>query len=121
MERDLESHRGLVLEEDEVPLGFASWHGTEDGAANLSWMGVERGRHRSGLGTALLEAVVKDVRSAGHRALEVSTVADSCDYEPYERTRCFYRARGFRDHRVDRGFYGPPEDRYDRLVLRRAL
>ncbi len=119
MERDLSRDRGLVLEEEGRLLGFALWRPVGEGTVDLAWMGVDPARHRRGLGTLLLVAVLEDVRRAGHGAVEVSTVADSCDYEPYERTRRFYRARGFSDHRVDPGFYGPPKDRYDRLVLRR--
>lgn len=121
MERDLARHRGFLAEEGGRLAGFATWCPAVGDAAAISWMGVSPDRHRRGIGTALLEAVAGDARRAGFAALEVATVADSCAYEPYERTRRFYRARGFADHRVDREFYGTPGDRYDRLVLRRGL
>ncbi len=120
IERDVVRHRGFVAEEESL-LGFVLWQPLEDGVADLSWMAVAESRHRRGLGTALLDAVVEAARREGHAFLEVSTLADSCPYEPYARTRAFYRARGFRDHRVDAGYYGSGAHRDDALVLRRAL
>lgn len=118
MERDLATHRGVVAEGRGGLAGFATWRPADDTTADLSWMGVSSALHRKGLGTALLDAVVAVLRAEGVDALEVSTVADSVDYPPYEGTRAFYRARGFRDLRVDHDFYGEGADRYDRLVLR---
>ena len=80
-------------------------------------MGVKEREQRSGIGTALLSAVVRAARDAGFRVLEVGTVADSVDYPPYAETRRFYRARGFVDRRVDPKHYGEGEDRYNRLIL----
>lgn len=121
MERDLAIHEGLVAEAEGRLEGFATWRPCGEGTADLSWMGVSRELHRGGVGTALLDAVLAELERQGVLALEVSTVADSCDYEPYVRTRGFYRARGFRDLRVDAGHYGSGDDRYDRLVLRREV
>jgi ribosomal protein S18 acetylase RimI-like enzyme len=53
--------------------------------------------------------------------LEVDTVADNVEYEPYAETRRFYRAMGFQDVRVDEKFWGEGNDRYDRLVMRKDL
>jgi GNAT superfamily N-acetyltransferase len=121
MEKDVPVHHGFVAEEGPDILGFATWKPVGDGTAELTWMGVVRERHRDGIGTALLDAVVEAAAGAGHGALDVSTVADSVDYPPYDPTRAFYRARGFADHRVDREFFGDEGDRYDRLLLRRPL
>jgi ribosomal protein S18 acetylase RimI-like enzyme len=121
MERDLATHEGLVAEAEGRLAGFALWRPCGDRAVDLSWMGVAADLHRRGVGTAILDAVLASQLRAGIRTLEVSTVADSCDYGPYEGTRRFYRARGFRDLRVDPGHYGTGDDRYDRLVLRREV
>ncbi len=84
-------------------------------------MGVAKDLQHRGIGTAFLAAFVADLWSLGYRSLEVSTVADNVDYEPFARTRRFYRARGFVDARVDPLYWGSGGDRYDRLVLRRDL
>ncbi|MGQ0798461.1 MAG: GNAT family N-acetyltransferase, partial [Methanobacteriota archaeon] len=106
MARDLGSHEGLVAVRGDVVIGFITWNRVDAGIADLSWMGVAESDRRSGIGTALLEAVVADLRRFGVRRLEVSTVADSVDYEPYVATRRFYRAVGFVDDRVDPLYFG---------------
>ena len=117
MERDLESHAGFVgITRDRV-IGFITWRPIDRSTADLSWFGVAREYHRMGLGRALLRMLVNRLRTEGVRRVEVSTVADSTDYEPYARTRAFYRANGFTDFRVDPGFYSDGTDRYDRLVM----
>ena len=84
----------------------------------VAWMGVDEARRGHGVGTALLDRAVADATAGGMRELEVSTVAASAGYAPYEATRAFYHARGFVDRRVDRDYYWPGGDR---LVLRRSL
>lgn len=121
MERDLASHSGFVATDRGRILGFITWRPIESEGADLSWLGVGREFHRTGVGRALLRVLVNRLRDDGVRRLEVSTVADSLDYEPYSRTRAFYRANGFKDFRVDRGFYGEGDDRYDRLVMQLDL
>ena len=118
---DLPSHRGFVAVHEHEVLGFVTWTAIDPAVANLSWMGVAEDAHGRGIGRSLLEALIVELRAAGYRVLEVSTVADSLDYEPYARTRAFYRAMGFLDHRVDRMYYGEGTHRYDRLVMRLDL
>ena len=115
--RDLTLHAGFVATRGDRIIAFATWSPVDGEIAGLSWMGVEEREQRSGIGTALLSAVVRAARDAGFRVLEVGTVADSVDYPPYAETRRFYRARGFVDRRVDPKHYGEGEDRYDRLIL----
>ena len=119
--RDLAGHRGSVAVLRGTIVGFATWNPIDQDVANLSWMGVAESDHHRGIGTALLAAIVDDVRRGGFQHLEVSTVADSVDHVPYAETRRFYRSRGFRDFRVDVNRFGPPGDRYDRLLLRLDL
>jgi len=121
MARDLEAHGGFVAVRGGRVLGFLLWAPGGHEVARLTWMGVDPGHRRRGIGRALLEVLVAHLRRAGYRVLEVDTVADTVPYEPYAETRRFYRAMGFVDHRVDRGYYGEGDDRYDRLVMRKPL
>jgi ribosomal protein S18 acetylase RimI-like enzyme len=84
----------------------------------VAWMGVGETWQGRGVGTALLDRAASAATLDGMRALEVSTVAASANYAPYEATRAFYHARGFIDQRVDRDYYWPGGDR---LVLRRPI
>ena len=118
---DVKTHHGFVAVSGGRVVGFVTWAGTAPGIANLSWMAVRESVQHTGIGTRLLAALETELRARGCRFLEVSTVADSVEYEPYAETRHFYRSRGFVDHRVDAKFFGEGEDRYDRLLLRKAL
>jgi GNAT superfamily N-acetyltransferase len=121
MEVDLAIHGGYVALRGVALVGFVTWSALDAEIANLSWMGVAEEEHRRGIGIALLAALVEDLRRRGFRTLEVSTVADTVDYEPYAATRRFYRARGFADFAVDPNHYGRGDDRSDRLRLRLDL
>lgn len=121
MSRDLTSHGGFVAVRGERLLGFITWAPLGGELANLSWMGVAENLRRSGIGRALLAALVSHLRSCGYRTLEVSTVADSMDYAPYADTRAFYRAMGFVDHRIDKDYFRSADGPYDRLLLRLDL
>jgi ribosomal protein S18 acetylase RimI-like enzyme len=115
--RDLQTQNGLVALEDENIAGFVTYAITVDEtAAELTWIAVHPNLHRKGIGRSLVEALEEVLVRLGASALEVSTVADSVEYEPYARTRSFYHALGFSDIRVDRGWY-PSGD--DRLLLRK--
>ncbi len=121
MDRDLVSHRGYVAVRGDRLLGFATWTKADAETADLSWMGVSEDEQHRGIGTALLRLLALDLRGYGFGYLTVSTVADTVEYAPYAETRRFYRARGFRDFRLDAGGWSEGEERYDRLVLRLDL
>ncbi len=81
-------------------------------------MGRKRTGHRCGIGARLLAYAENRLRDAGATIVQVETLGDSVDYEPYERTRAFYRAPGFRDFkRVMTDNPGMPES----LTLQRSL
>jgi ribosomal protein S18 acetylase RimI-like enzyme len=114
----VETERGYVARQDERCVGFATYLAREGGIAELTWIGVDPSRHRTGIGRTLLEAIERDLTVEGYECLEVSAVANAEDYEPYTRTRSFYRAIGFHDVSIEqKGF--PSGD--DRLLMRKQL
>lgn len=118
---ELASPKGFVALRAGRLAGFVLWKPMDADVAELTWIGVSEELQHRGIGTALLAALQTELRAAGYRTLEVSTVADNLDYEPYARTRRFYRARGFVDHRTDSLYWGSGDERYDRLVMRLPL
>jgi ribosomal protein S18 acetylase RimI-like enzyme len=118
MAHDFNLQEGFVATAGERIVGFITYESLTPELAELSWMGVRPEYQGRGVGKRLLQLAEERLIAQGIRVLEVSTVADSVAYEPYARTRAFYRANGFRDYRVDRGYF-PNGD--DRLLLRKQV
>jgi ribosomal protein S18 acetylase RimI-like enzyme len=99
---DLVTHNGLVvLNSLQETTGFIIYR-IENQAATLLWMGVHPDYHRQKIGKNLLDTFKSQLTCQGVRRIFVSTLGDKVDYEPYERTRNFYRKNGFRDYqRID--------------------
>lgn len=115
--RDIRFQSCLIAEVDGRPIGFLSFF-ARDGIGWIGWMGVLPGYQRNGIGSALLRAVADRMRGAGIEELRVSTLGDSVDYEPYERTRAFYKRAGFVEHqRILREDPNCPEQ----LILRMTI
>jgi ribosomal protein S18 acetylase RimI-like enzyme len=108
---------GAVVEADGDVAGWVTWC-SRDGIGEIAWIAVRSEYHRKGIGTRLVEFAEDRLLSDGLTEVQVETLGDSVDYEPYERTRAFYRARGFLDFkRVMTDNPGMPES----LTLRKAL
>ncbi|MFI4974627.1 MAG: GNAT family N-acetyltransferase [Caulobacterales bacterium] len=66
-----------------------------ESAVEIYLLAVRPDRHRSGLGRALIDRAEAFAAESDARFLTVKTLGPSDPYEPYERTRAFYRAMGF--------------------------
>jgi len=60
-------------------------------------MGVLPEHHRQGAGRALVAKAEDALKRQGCRYLIVKTLSETADYEPYERTRKFYKSAGFEE------------------------
>lgn len=118
MAQDFKLHEGLVAADGDKIVGFITYETLAVDLAELSWMGVHPEYQHQGVGKRLLQLLEERLIAQGIRILQVATVADSVAYEPYARTRAFYRANGFQDHRVDPGYFSTGDDR---LLLRKYL
>ncbi len=76
-------------------VGFAAVARHFPEAAEITVMGVDPSRHRTGVGRALVDAVEAFCRREGIEWLHVKTRGPSTYDDDYERTRRFYRAMGF--------------------------
>lgn len=75
-------------------VGFVTRRQTSPETAEIHCMGVLPAAHRTGAGTALVEALEADCRRDGIRLLQVKTVQEG-RYAAYDKTNAFYRAMGF--------------------------
>ncbi|MDP4151289.1 MAG: GNAT family N-acetyltransferase [Bacteroidota bacterium] len=108
-----EKHSFLVAEEEDEPIGFASWSkvggGRADGAARgarveagvykLHKLYVLPGRQGKGLGKAILGFIVEDIVPQGARALQLNV-------NRHNKAKQFYEKMGFaviREEDVDIG------------------
>lgn len=94
---DLLEHDLYIAEEgDGQVVGFLAILRRNPDVGDVSWMGVRNDLWRRGIGTALLTKAAEDLASDGASILMVHTLSDTVDYEPYEATRAFYDAMGFK-------------------------
>jgi ribosomal protein S18 acetylase RimI-like enzyme len=69
-------------------------------AAEIEVVAVVPDYHRQGIGRAMLDRAELLLAQDGVEYLQVKTLADTVDYEPYARARAFYSACGFRELQV---------------------
>jgi GNAT superfamily N-acetyltransferase len=92
---DLRSHPLYVASVAGEVVAFAVVDPREGPVAELLWIGVAPARQGEGIGGALVERIVADLRQAGVALLLVKTLDDAAGYPPYQRTMRFYRRCGF--------------------------
>jgi ribosomal protein S18 acetylase RimI-like enzyme len=96
MQIDLMFQKGFVAVLDSKIVGFLSFL-TIEGEGQIGWTGVHPKFHRKGIGRMLVNRLITELKEVGAKTLKVYTLGDSVDYEPYARTRAFYRGVGFKD------------------------
>ena len=94
MKIDFELNNLVVAIENDKVKGFLCYS-SYSGKMLLMWMGVERGAQRKGVGQQLLHWLEKEGQKFGFHSIEVETLPDEDDYEPYKQTRAFYYKNGF--------------------------
>jgi len=114
---DILFQRGFVAICNNTVVGFISFF-VNEAAGHIGWMGILPSYHRKGIGKKLLEKLVSEFKKSGVKEVRVNTLGDSVDYKPYEETRAFYRAMGFRD--FERIKQDNPECE-ELLILRKKL
>jgi len=92
---DLHNQMGAAAEVDGRLVGFVTWL-SRSAVGEIGWIAVAPDAHRQGVGRRLIEYAEDRLRASGAASVQVETLGESVDYEPYERTRAFYRSVGFR-------------------------
>jgi len=85
----------IAAYDGEAPIGFVALKIHNEFTADMYNLGVLEQYHRRGVGRGLVEAAEKYCMDGGYVYLTVKTLDSSAEYEPYERTRAFYRKMGF--------------------------
>jgi len=90
---------GLVATTDGgAVVGFITWTIPEGLAAEITWLAVEAGHRRQGIGGVLVDALISALPTTT-RYLVVTTLAEQSEPDPppdgYQTTRRFYRQHGF--------------------------
>ena len=96
---DIPFQRGFVSLFGGTVSGFISFFVYET-IAHIGWMGIRPEFHRQGTGRRLVEELTSYLKKSGVNEIRVNTLGDSVEYEPYKRTRAFYRGIGFKDFKV---------------------
>ncbi len=87
---------GLVARADDEPVGVLLHRRHFPEAAEIHLMAVSPDWHRRGIGTAMVNRLVTDLRRTECQLLQVKTLGPSRPHPGYAATREFYRAAGFR-------------------------
>jgi GNAT superfamily N-acetyltransferase len=96
MQVDLRYQPGWVAILEDRIVGFISFF-VNQRKAEIGWLGVCPDLHRGGIGRLLLERLIAELKAEEIAELYVHTLGDAVEYEPYRKTRAFYRGMGFQD------------------------
>ena len=97
--KDIFFQAGIIGIENRTPVGFLTYF-VNQGVATIGWMAVRPDHQRGGIGRAMLEHLKENLERSNVNRVLVSTLGESVEYEPYARTRAFYRKCGFVDLQV---------------------
>jgi GNAT superfamily N-acetyltransferase len=95
VERDLSAHPGWVAVAAGRVVGFAVADHRSTRAAEILWIAVDDAERGHGVGSALVDQLATELADGGVEMIEVKTLDQSADYEPYVATRAFWKRHGF--------------------------
>ncbi|MDD2657017.1 MAG: GNAT family N-acetyltransferase [Patescibacteria group bacterium] len=94
MKVDFELNSVIVAKTDDNVSGFLCYT-SYCGKMLLMWMGVKKEDQRKSIGQQLLQWLETESKKLGCQSIEVETLPDEDNYEPYKKTRSFYYKNGF--------------------------
>lgn len=97
---------GLVARVGDEPVGVLLQRRHFPEAAEIHLMAVSPDHHRQGVGRALVNHLMEELRREGCEVLQVKTLGPSHPDPGYEATRKFYRALGFHPLEELKGLWG---------------
>lgn len=75
-------------------VGFVMYKILNSQAIEMLWLGVLPSHQGSGIGGILVSESLRDIGDS-YKICEVKTLSESDNYEPYKKTREFYKRLGF--------------------------
>ncbi len=100
---------GIVAVDRKV-VGFVTYR-TWKNTALMTWIAVSPEKRKKGIGAALVKEMERLMKKKGLTKIQVSTLARTVRYKPYQETRKFYEETGFKSARIDKNFYPQGGDR----------
>jgi ribosomal protein S18 acetylase RimI-like enzyme len=85
----------MVASRDDRVVAFVLAEHRYPHAAEITHAAVLPELHRTGIARALLDACLHELAARNVSVVEVKTLDESADYEPYVGTRAFWEAQGF--------------------------
>jgi GNAT superfamily N-acetyltransferase len=102
-----EREQAWVADEADQPLGLMILIDPGFAALDIHLIAIRPHAHGRGVGKALIRHACAVARERGKPYLTVKTLGPSARHEPYERTRAFYEAVGFRALEESTAIWGP--------------
>ena len=90
---DFEHNTVVIAKDKEEVVGFMCYT-TNCGRTLLIWLGAKKGS--KGVGQALIDWLVVKSKELGMYTIELETLPEEEEYEPYVKTREFYYKNGFK-------------------------
>ena len=101
MRIDLKINTVIVAVDKKKVTGFVCYS-SHEGMIKLLWMAVDKDRQDRGVGTKLINFLVNLAKKVGMRGIEVKTLTDKDNYQPYKLTRNFYYKNAFKKIRYEK-------------------